>query len=126
MPIPKQTVTRTIVFEDCFTCGIPIAMTGGQLRRFNEDGMRIICVLGHATGRMKSDLMLAREELAQVQDELAESETALKNEKALHDATIKAKRKLQKRVENGVCPFCKRTFQNLQRHMTGKHSQDGH
>lgn len=30
-------------------------------------------------------------------------------------------RKLKKRVANGVCPCCTRSFVNLQRHMTTKH-----
>jgi hypothetical protein len=29
--------------------------------------------------------------------------------------------KLRKRVGNGVCPCCNRTFANLARHMTGQH-----
>lgn len=32
-----------------------------------------------------------------------------------------AKTKIRKRVGNGVCPCCNRTFSNLQRHMAGQH-----
>jgi hypothetical protein len=37
-------------------------------------------------------------------------------------AREKVERKL-KRVHRGVCPCCKRTFQNIQRHMETKHPE---
>ena len=33
-----------------------------------------------------------------------------------------AKTKLKKRIANGVCPCCNRSFKDLHRHMTTKHS----
>ena len=32
----KQTLKRAVVFEECFTCGMPIAMSYGHLRQFNN------------------------------------------------------------------------------------------
>jgi len=32
--------------------------------------------------------------------------------------------KLKKRVTNGVCPCCHRSFQNLRRHMATKHPNE--
>lgn len=32
------------------------------------------------------------------------------------------KSRLEERIKNGVCPCCKRSFQNLKRHMASKHS----
>lgn len=39
----------------------------------------------------------------------------------LAEKTVKAINRLKKRVTNGVCPCCNRTFQNLARHMKTKH-----
>jgi hypothetical protein len=35
---------------------------------------------------------------------------------------IKAKKKLRERIQNGVCPECHRSFDNLRKHMVHKHS----
>lgn len=39
---------------------------------------------------------------------------------AVEAEAAKARRKL-KRVQNGVCPCCNRSFWNLERHMKSKH-----
>ena len=36
MATRKQTIERAVVFEECFTCGMPIAMSEGHLRQFNN------------------------------------------------------------------------------------------
>lgn len=123
--MPKtETLSRVVVFEECFTCGAPIAMSEGQQRQFHETGMTIRCVLGHGTVRRQSDLSIARAKLQEAQDRLARAETSLRNEQKAHGATRRAKQRLQDRVRNGVCPHCHRSFQNLKRHIASKHGGD--
>ena len=130
----KQTLKRTIVFEECFTCGMPIAMTEDHLRQYNEEGMSISCVLGHGTVRRKSDNQKLRERLNEAQDEVTRLQTAIRNEreearaqryaaaKPLAQEQNKRKR-LERRIHNGVCPHCRRSFQNVQRHMARQHPE---
>jgi hypothetical protein len=65
-----------------------------------------------------------RKELERVQ---VEKQQALNREVALTaqlDKERKAKKRLERRVEKGVCPFpgCKRHFTNLQRHVATEHN----
>ena len=128
-PSPR-TLERTVVFEECYTCGAPIAMGVGQQRAFHEAGLTIHCVLGHGTVRRLSENGRLQKALNEAQERLALADTALHNEIKLHDATAKARRELEaekkrieKRVHNGVCPHCNRSFVNLKRHMTSKHKE---
>jgi hypothetical protein len=56
-------------------------------------------------------------QLTSVKDQL---EAAERSRAALRGVATKAKKKLD-RVENGVCPHCHRSFQNLRRHIEGQH-----
>ena len=135
----QQTLTRTLVFEECFTCGMPIALSEGHLRRFNEEGESIYCVSGHITVRRKSDNRQLREDLAAAQEWVTRLETAVQDERKetqtwknahenqgrmLEREQTKRKR-LENRVHDGVCPHCRRSFQNVQRHMARQHPEVG-
>lgn len=65
-------------------------------------------------------------ENARLKRELEETETRLRSAKCevLAERNLKerAERKLR-RVNRGVCPCCKRSFQNLARHMATKHPE---
>jgi len=56
------------------------------------------------------------------QDRLRAVEAAGKARREL-DGALTEIGKLHKRVQGGVCPYCKRTFRQVQRHMTSKHSE---
>ena len=118
----KNKVFETVVtFECCANCGIPVAMTENQLRQFRESGNGWFCVLGHTSVFTKSIAQQLREKLVESQDKIAHLETNLQNAQRLMDAETKKRQRLMKRVENGVCPHCHRTFQQLARHMKDKH-----
>ena len=120
---PKITQTRALVLEECFTCGIGIAMTEDQLRAFNEKGMTITCVLGHQTVRCESDVQKLKKQLTRAQDRVATLETEAVNQCNLLQAETVKRKKLETRVNNGVCPHCRRSFQNLKRHIASQHAE---
>src|SRR3990167_1606004 len=107
-----------IPFEvhDCPQCGMLYGLTAAFVRRRREDGERWVCPAGHGISFQPSDLAKAN----------ARAETAERNaqfwkeqEKAAQKELIAKKgqlTKLKKRIANGVCPCCHRTFQNLARH----------
>lgn len=130
--------TGQLVVVRCW-CGlqhaVPESLHDAQLRQFNDDKpmTAIYCPLGHTwypAGETKA---------AQLQNQLQQEQARTHRERAAHDQTRAelqtterrrraekgAKTRLQKRVANGVCPCCKRTFQNLQRHMDAKHPEYG-
>ena len=113
--------TQTLVFEDCFICGIAIAMTRDQRRQFNEKGLTITCVLGHRTMRRESDNQRLQRALERAQDRVTALETDRRNYQDILDVELKKRKKLESRVRDGVCPHCHRSFQNLKRHLASKH-----
>jgi hypothetical protein len=112
---------------------VPQSLVDMQLRQFHDGQPQqpIYCPLGHQWTRAgKTDSQRLREDLAakdrtiaavraqhdQTRAELRETENRRRAEKA-------AKTKLKRRVANGVCPCCKRHFDNLQRHIHSQHPE---
>lgn len=119
------TITQdvTLVTHECGSCGVLFAMPVKLKEECLRDQSRsFYCPNGHGRHfvgkteeqrlREQLDRTLARERAARDQLEAAERSRA-----ALKGVVTKTK----KRVGNGVCPCCNRTFQNLARHMGTKH-----
>lgn len=109
--------------------------------RLHDDALRAghskiswYCPNGHpATFRGRSAEDELREKLEREQRRAgrfaAERDQALASERAQRAAATRARNerdKERKRVGNGVCPCCNRTFTNLQRHMASKHPEHAH
>lgn len=128
-----KTYTGTLVIEDCCTChitfGITRAMYNWLQSRTDEN---FYCPNGHPqhyTG--KSDEQIAKDEklradraenqLRYTREQLAASRDVAKaadyRARAYKGQITKARR----RVGNGVCPCCQRTFPQLASHMADKH-----
>jgi len=122
--------TTTFVVEECCKCGMAFAMTADFRQRALDDrSIWWYCPRGHHqhyTG--KTDAQKARERAERLERHVANQDEVIRSERAAHAVT---KRKLtttkgqltktRKRVANGVCPCCHRTFAQLQRHMKGQH-----
>lgn len=86
--------------------------------------MSIHCPLGHKhvpggeseADKIRRQLAAERARHDQTRAALGQAERCLIAEKG-------AKTKLKKRIANGMCPCCKRSFQNLGRHMKTQHPQ---
>lgn len=122
MTVKHRIYETTITYTDCYHCGIPIAMTPTQLQRFQDKGATFWCVLGHGQVFREPEVTKLKQQLKNAQDRMAHAETALVNTEAMLTLEETKRRKLEKRVHNGVCPHCQRSFVNLQRHMKGQHT----
>lgn len=106
----------------CCKCGTPIFMTDAHYAQKLKDKTDFYCVAGHNQafiGETELDRAKRSLEFEKTRRESAERDrdTARKAE-----AIVRGKLKAQsERVANGVCPCCKRSFQNLMRHMSTKH-----
>lgn len=113
----------TVAIVTCATCGGPIALTNeNQLR--DAPGTSFFCPLGHTNvfGRSSEADRLKAELLREKQRrEMAEATATAEAKRA--QSAERAAGRLRKRVSNGVCPCCNRTFQNLARHMKTKHPE---
>lgn len=116
---------------DCATCAQVFAITDELHARRLWDRANFWCPLGHANvycGGEKERLEGEVQELerrvtrlnAEVDQERARAATATRSA----NATRGEMTKLRKRIANGVCPACHRTFSQLARHMKSKHPQE--
>lgn len=123
-----MTIIATLKEIECCSCHTLFAMTQElyeqKLRqRHDQDKRAFYCPQGHA------QWFTGETEAQRLQRQIQwEKERADRN----HQSYISAERsaraqrglvtRMRNRVHNGVCPDCKRTFQNLRRHMATKHS----
>lgn len=123
---------ETIVLEaiTCANCGMTFAMPERYLRKLRQEGGAFYCPAGHSQHFRESEVKKLTKQL-----ETAERQTKLvqgyyQAEQNDHEHTRNRLRatkgqltKTKKRVANGVCPCCNRTFANLHRHMAGQHPE---
>ena len=113
----EMTYTETLRVVHCW-CGIALAIPD-NLRRWAEQAKdrSIYCPNGHKfvfTDTFEEKLERERRRHQATKD-------LLRAEERSHSATRGQLTKTKKRVGNGVCPCCHRTFQQLSRHMKNKH-----
>lgn len=104
----------------CCTCGVVFGMDDYLDRKRRGDGATFYCSNGH--GQHYGS------ELERLRKQLDSAHARLRHEQDQHGATrreLTATKghvsRLKTRVANGVCPCCKRSFVQLQRHMATKH-----
>jgi len=117
--------TEALVVISCGKCGIHF----GVPENFNQDKKDhqtgFYCPNGHCrayNGQTRDQKIAELEKRVEnahdYNRELHETIDHKDNQIRGHKS---ANTKLKKRVANGVCPCCNRTFQNLHRHMKGQH-----
>lgn len=115
----------------CANCGVPFGITRDYEQRRREDHGSFFCPAGHSNVfKGKTDAERLREQLQRKEQDLAaeverrrRAEAAVQAEQFKTRAERAAKTKLKNRVGHGVCPCCKRSFENLRRHMASKHPE---
>lgn len=126
MPIPNGH------FTTCCQCQSKMWLPASlyEAAMAGREKITFYCAYGHSqhflTGesdetRLRRERDRAVQEKARLEDELRSTNRLWQH--AMEEAR-KAKRekaKIAKRVANGVCPDCNRTFANLARHMHSKH-----
>ena len=109
----------------CSQCGIWFALDQEKYRRCKENGEDFYCSNGHV-------LIFTTNEVSKLKKRL---EWAEKNRDNANNRAGRAERsntalkgvitRTKKRIGAGTCPCCKRTFQQLSRHMNNKHPNYG-
>lgn len=129
MPTIEYTVELDTL--TCAGCGTPFAVASDLLKKFRRTHETFYCPLGHNNyfpqaseeEKLKKQLQLAEDEArrlrARVSFEHDQREAAERSLRATKGVLTRTKR----RVANGVCPCCNRSFANLQRHMAGQHPE---
>jgi protein-arginine kinase activator protein McsA len=115
------TETETLVTLHCAQCHQMFAITRHFEQEMRRDRGTFYCPSGHSQWYPGDTLEQENKRLkAQITSTRDQLEAAERSRRALRGVATKAKNRLD-RVENGVCPHCQRSFQNLRRHLETKH-----
>ena len=107
-----------LVTEECCSCGTIFGLTDFFMKEARKDHRWFYCPNGHR--QHYTSETEAEKNARLLREEQTRHQRTLQRENEERAAREKAERKL-KRVANGVCPECKRSFANLARHMACKH-----
>lgn len=114
-----------LVTEECYKCGITFAMPAQFKRDRLDDHASFYCPNGHGQQYIgKTDaqkLKEARERLDQAHASLRANRDQLQASERSKAALKGVVTRTKRRIANGVCPCCSRTFKNLASHMEGQH-----
>jgi hypothetical protein len=123
--------TDTLYICNCASCGVKFAFPVSLREQYLKSGDTFYCPSGHSNVYRKTTAELLREQLAQKEQERLALESRVnywvKEHTAQYEAKVKVENKLkrvEKRILNGVCSCCNRTFQDLAAHMKTKHPEE--
>lgn len=120
------TETRTITYtlRKCRECGLHYAVDSAFDRQCKEKGEKKACYCpGCSTSwyYMESEVDRLLKLVQSKDAQLDQKSAMIREQQKSLTATRGVVTRLQNRAKNGVCPCCKRSFQNLRRHMKSKH-----
>lgn len=123
----------------CCSCGIPFGMPERFRKKLMETQEGFYCPAGHGQSYSKSTAEILKEQLQGEKEARQKEKDLLQNAaskaqelaKSWHvewESQVKQKEKIaaklmrtEKRIANGVCPCCNRTFKDLAEHMKTQH-----
>ena len=91
-------------------------------RRY-KDAKTFYCPNGHGQSYTESEAYKLKKQLKASQEDIAWYKGKLEQEQNSSRSLKGIITKQKKRIQHGVCPCCKRSFQNLRRHMSNKHPE---
>lgn len=131
--LPVQ-VAVTIVPIACGECGLHFGIDSTYLDRLKEKHETFYCPKGHSrwfppgssdNEKLQKQLE-AKERAAELERQKFERERRLREHYKRSAQTYRGHlTRVRKRVGNGVCPCCGRTFKQLAEHMQSKHPEYG-
>jgi hypothetical protein len=120
------------ITEECYKCGITFAVPAYFHRQCKEQGKakEFFCPNGHGQVYMDGEVEKLRKQIELEKKNAEWFADRLKRSQSKELMTEYRRRaaqgqltKIKKRVGDGVCPCCRRTFSNLQRHMHNQHPE---
>lgn len=105
----------------CSECGIAYQVPENYRNKRREDGKTFYCPNGHAQCFRESTADKLRRELNNAKQQIARAEDEARIAREDAERETRKRKRVEKRVHNGVCPCCNRTFANVAKHMKTKH-----
>jgi hypothetical protein len=110
-------------FTECTACGVTFAMPSFMLKDRRETKQSFFCPNGHSLSYSESENDRLKSELVREKQRREIAESTARMEATRAQRAIAERDQIRKRMQHGVCPCCKRTFQNVARHMATKHPE---
>lgn len=105
-------------------CGIAFAVPYLWKEKRSESHKEFFCPNGHPQAFCKeTDLEIAKKRLAFEMSKHDQTKSALRDKSKELSTTKGVLTRTKNRAKHGVCPCCKRQFQNVRRHMKTKHPE---
>lgn len=104
----------------CYKCGVPFAVPGKMRQELMRTQETFYCPSGHSQCYSGET---TEQRLKRLLEEKEKTISKQQIEKFQLEGQITTLNRKLKRVHNGTCPCCKRSFKNLQRHMKTKHPE---
>lgn len=128
------TVELTLETHTCGGCGSTFGVDSTRYHRFAKQGESLRCpnprcpwpsfsIKETEADRLRKQLLAETARADRAAEARRWAEESAEREKRRHAATKGVLTRERKRVGNGVCPCCNRSFQNLRRHMQSKHPE---
>lgn len=113
----------TLVVFTCARCGIPYGLPEDYIERRRQDGRAHYCPNGHSLSYHETEADKLRRRLKFAEDSRARAAAQRDQAKASARAHKGHVTRIKKRIANGVCPCCNRTFKDVARHMKSQHPE---
>lgn len=125
----STTVYVTLESVPCYLCGVTFGLEANYQAELVRSHRGFYCPNGHEQFyTSKTEAERLRDELAREKHRLEQAQATVTDYRGriiARDRTIVAVRghftRIKKRIAAGVCPCCKRSFQNVAQHMKGQH-----
>ena len=120
----------TLYVTSCGKCGIVFAMLDDFNDRRRSDGEVWYCPSGHPRiygeseeDRLRSKLRVEKNRADGAERRATHYEEQAEIEKRRASAAKGQKTRITNLIKAGVCPFCRRNFENVRRHMGDVHPE---
>lgn len=116
----------TLELHECPSCGVVYGFSDDYEERRRQDHKTFYCPNGHSLSySQESREEKLKRQLEQTSSQLARTQSSLEMSRRSKAAIKGQLTKTRRRVSNGVCPCCNRTFADLAAHMHGQHPEYG-
>lgn len=107
---------------ECYKCSALFAVSRDLHQNWRNHGNTFYCpVCGSPQAYTKTRIQRMQEQLEQKERQLHQERERVEFLNRQISAQKGQNTKLKNRIAKGVCPCCKRSFKNLERHMKSKH-----
>lgn len=126
----KTTTLVTLEAITCANCGVVFGIEEGHVKRLRSNGATFYCPNGHSNWYGESAATKLAKQLAEAEKKANLYQGYYQAEQSDHEYTRNrlngtkgALTKLKKRVSEGTCPCCQKSFKVLAKHMAEKHPE---